>query len=80
MLDIERMIEYNIHQPAMQRPVQRESSTVERIRPDNTFKWNDVDFLPVQSKPMQGLDVNDKDHIGVSPGGFLGHKWEERRH
>ena len=60
----------------MQRPVQRESSTVERIRPDDTFKWNDDDFLPVQSKPMQGLDVNDKDR---SYGGFLGNVWIERR-
>ena len=29
---------------------------------------------------MQGLDVNDKDKIGVNtPGGFLGNEWEERR-
>ena len=79
MLDIERMIEYNIHKPSMQRPVQRELSTVERIRPDDTFKWNDDDFLPVQSKPMQGLDVNDKDQHGVFKGGFLGAEWMERR-
>ena len=64
----------------MQRPVQRESSTVERIRPDNTFKWNDVDFLPVQSKPMKGFDVNEKDQNKWGrKGGFLGNGWEERR-
>ena len=67
MLDMSRMLEYNIHDPNTQRPVQRASSSVERIRPDDAMKWvDDGIFAPVQSKPMKGLDKDSKAQ------GFLG--------
>ena len=57
MLDITRMIEYNIHDASIQRPVQRASSSVERIRPDDALKWiDDGIFAPVKSKSMKGLE------------------------
>ena len=55
------MIEYNIKNPSIERSIKQESSTVERVRPDDTFKWNDDEiFLPVKSKPMKGLERDGK--------------------
>ena len=41
MVDIERMIEYNIHQPNIYRAVKREQETEDRMRQDDNFKWTD---------------------------------------
>ena len=68
------MIEYNIKNPSIERSIKQESSTVERVRPDDTFKWNDDEiFLPVKSKPMKGLERNWKTE------GFCGKMWKFKR-
>ena len=70
------MVEYNIQNPTIERAVQRESSSAERIRPDDTIKWVDDDgiFLPLPSKSMKGLEDDDNTAFG-----FSGIKWVLRR-
>ena len=41
MVDIDEMVEYNIHQPNIKRPIKREGEAVNRMRPDDNFKWTD---------------------------------------
>ena len=63
---MERMIEYNIQDPTIERAISRESSSSVRVRPDDTLKWVDDQIFNVQSKPMKGLEEDDKAF------GFLG--------
>ena len=51
MVDLERMIEYNVAEPTKERAVRRGRENTKRIRPNDTFKWtDDALFIPPTSQ------------------------------
>jgi len=45
VIDFCFMVQININNPSLQRKIMRSNTTTDRNRPDDSFKWNDVDFL-----------------------------------